>query len=125
MHYCDGLWHYGLLAILGSTTVPIRQQRDKEHLPQWSLDRVREADKPVRDPLCPKTPALNCANPDAIKSRHEFCSDAQVFAKPAAAPHTSARHSGFLRRLERVPDFGFPVHFLVALLKSFPLLRIH
>jgi hypothetical protein len=60
------LWHHN-----GS----IRQQNDKEHLPQRPLDRVREANEPKRDRRRAKFLSLKSADLYVIKSRHKVCGD--------------------------------------------------
>jgi hypothetical protein len=53
----------------------IRQQNDKEHLPQRPFDRVRKADQPEWDRTCPKFLSLRCADLYVVKCRHKVGGD--------------------------------------------------
>jgi hypothetical protein len=59
----------------GHNNRPIRQQNDKEHLPQRPLDRVRKADEPERYRLRPKFLSLQRADLYVIEYRHKVCGD--------------------------------------------------
>jgi hypothetical protein len=50
---------------------PIRQQNDKEHILDWSFDRVRETNHPKWNRGCPKFLSLQHANLYVGKGRHE------------------------------------------------------
>ena len=58
---------------------PIRQQHDKEHLPQLPFDRVRKADEPERYRLRPKFLSLQRADLYVVKGRHAVGSDLSRF----------------------------------------------
>jgi hypothetical protein len=53
----------------------IRQQNDKKHLPQRSLDRVRKAYEPERDRLRSKFLILHCVGLYVVECRHKVCGD--------------------------------------------------
>ncbi len=58
---------------------PIRQQDDKEHLSQWSFNRVRKANEPVWNRLCPELLGFQCADLYVVKGRHKVCGDLSSF----------------------------------------------
>ena len=57
----------------------IRQNDNKKHLSQWSLDRVRKANEPERNRRCAKFLSFQCADLYVVKSRHEVCGDLSRF----------------------------------------------
>jgi len=54
---------------------PVGQEHDKEHLSQRSLDRVRKANKPIRERSCPKFLRFQCSNLYVIKGGHKVGSN--------------------------------------------------
>jgi hypothetical protein len=59
----------------GLNNRPIRQQYDKKHILDWSFNRVRKANKPKWDRLCPKLLRFERADLGVIKGRHKIGSD--------------------------------------------------
>ena len=50
---------------------PVGQEHDKEHLSQRSLDRVRKANKPIRERSCPKFLSFSVLRPPSFAVQEE------------------------------------------------------
>jgi hypothetical protein len=50
---------------------PVGQEHDKEHLSQRSLDRVRKANKPIRERSCPKFLSFSVLRPPSFAAQEE------------------------------------------------------
>jgi hypothetical protein len=58
---------------------PIGQQHDKEHILDWTFNRIRKANESERDRICPKFLRFQCADLYLIKGRHKIGSNFSRF----------------------------------------------